>query len=437
MGAIALSLGAVFALAALLPTVDVASGQDFPQRADSRSSEGAPIVGASTTDRLSAEQMAADRRLRQPPRPLSPTDFVFPDDSVVAANYEGNNQGVQPAQFSGEIPRNPRPRAYTPPTNISNDPTASAPGSGSNPTLAKPSGPTRSSDYNPPNNTQYIPVNVEDPLDAIGKQPADGTARLRDQVNAAKRDAANAIRNNLGRGTDTINNGTAGAAAGPTGSVGRDDPRYDRDYFRRDSESTNTTGSRRPSGQLDAFPDNRDYRNDPTVSLRNAATRGTSGVPTRISTAGPANSPGQSAPTVKPNSTGNPRKFLAPRSATDPRAGGNPRNVTNLAIDGSNPQTVTTDRNIANRFSSPVSTTNYPGTPQQSRNKDGVFLTLLVLFASVGLNMYLGWVAWDTYNRYQELVSDVRYSNPRGSSRRERDHDRSYGERELADSGAY
>ncbi len=51
------------------------------------------------------------------------------------------------------------------------------------------------------------------------------------------------------------------------------------------------------------------------------------------------------------------------------------------------------------------------------------FLTLLALFASVGLNLYLGWIAWDTYNRYQDLVADMRHG-----SRRER------GERRLADS---
>ena len=41
------------------------------------------------------------------------------------------------------------------------------------------------------------------------------------------------------------------------------------------------------------------------------------------------------------------------------------------------------------------------------------FMTLLALFASVGLNLYLGWIAWDTYNRYQDLVADMRHSSRR------------------------
>ena len=45
-------------------------------------------------------------------------------------------------------------------------------------------------------------------------------------------------------------------------------------------------------------------------------------------------------------------------------------------------------------------------------------LLLLVFFASVGLNFYLGWIAWDTYNRYQDMVSDLRYSG--ASARRDR-----------------
>ena len=47
-------------------------------------------------------------------------------------------------------------------------------------------------------------------------------------------------------------------------------------------------------------------------------------------------------------------------------------------------------------------------------------MTLLALFASVGLNLYLGWIAWDTYNRYQDLVADMRTTGPRRERRRER-----------------
>ncbi len=43
----------------------------------------------------------------------------------------------------------------------------------------------------------------------------------------------------------------------------------------------------------------------------------------------------------------------------------------------------------------------------------GGFMTLLALFGSIGLNLYLGWIAWDTYVRYQDLVADIRYTSPR------------------------
>ena len=47
-------------------------------------------------------------------------------------------------------------------------------------------------------------------------------------------------------------------------------------------------------------------------------------------------------------------------------------------------------------------------------------MTLLALFASIGLNVYLGWIAYDTYNRYQDLVADMRRTPARRSDRRER-----------------
>jgi hypothetical protein len=34
-------------------------------------------------------------------------------------------------------------------------------------------------------------------------------------------------------------------------------------------------------------------------------------------------------------------------------------------------------------------------------------LALLALFASAGLNVYLGWIAWDAYNRYQDLLVEM------------------------------
>ncbi|MCA9265406.1 MAG: hypothetical protein KDA60_16215 [Planctomycetales bacterium] len=65
------------------------------------------------------------------------------------------------------------------------------------------------------------------------------------------------------------------------------------------------------------------------------------------------------------------------------------------------------------------------------------FLTLLALFASIGMNLYLGWIAWDTYNRYQDLVADMRQASSR-RDRGDRDSDRSYaGDRRLAESSAF
>jgi hypothetical protein len=57
---------------------------------------------------------------------------------------------------------------------------------------------------------------------------------------------------------------------------------------------------------------------------------------------------------------------------------------------------------------------------EQGTKAGSYFFTLLALFASLGMNLYLGWIAWDTYNRYQDLVADMRQS----SSRRDRDRDR-------------
>ena len=65
----------------------------------------------------------------------------------------------------------------------------------------------------------------------------------------------------------------------------------------------------------------------------------------------------------------------------------------------------------------------------------GGALLYLLLFASLGLNLYLGWIAWDTYNRYQDMISDLRYSG--ASNRRdriERDHIDRRSERRLAES---
>jgi hypothetical protein len=48
----------------------------------------------------------------------------------------------------------------------------------------------------------------------------------------------------------------------------------------------------------------------------------------------------------------------------------------------------------------------YNGT--RTANRREYPLTILLLFASIGLNVYLSWIAIDTYNRYQDMVSDMR-----------------------------
>lgn len=71
-------------------------------------------------------------------------------------------------------------------------------------------------------------------------------------------------------------------------------------------------------------------------------------------------------------------------------------------------------------------------------SRGGNGLLTLAFFASVGLNFYLGWIAWDTYNRYQDMVSDMRYSGNGGArrDRLDRDADRR-GDRRLGETGAY
>jgi hypothetical protein len=34
-------------------------------------------------------------------------------------------------------------------------------------------------------------------------------------------------------------------------------------------------------------------------------------------------------------------------------------------------------------------------------------LILLALFGSGGLNVYLGWITWDTYRRYRQVVAQL------------------------------
>ena len=62
--------------------------------------------------------------------------------------------------------------------------------------------------------------------------------------------------------------------------------------------------------------------------------------------------------------------------------------------------------------------------PPPARPGGSFMTTMLALFGSIGLNLYLGWVAWDTYNRYQDLVHDVRYTGSRRDSSRDEYADR-------------
>jgi hypothetical protein len=71
---------------------------------------------------------------------------------------------------------------------------------------------------------------------------------------------------------------------------------------------------------------------------------------------------------------------------------------------------------------------------ESQRQGNSYFLTLLALFGSVGLNLYLGWIAWDTYNRYQDLVSDMRFT---GSRRGNEYDDRYENKAALAEPAAY
>jgi hypothetical protein len=50
--------------------------------------------------------------------------------------------------------------------------------------------------------------------------------------------------------------------------------------------------------------------------------------------------------------------------------------------------------------------------PQQTLNLADnrswlVLLLMLGLFASLGFNLYLGWIAWDIHGRYQDAIADL------------------------------
>lgn len=57
-----------------------------------------------------------------------------------------------------------------------------------------------------------------------------------------------------------------------------------------------------------------------------------------------------------------------------------------------------------------------PATGVTTRRWLPFLLTLVALFASCGLNLYLGWITWDTYCRYQRLVSDMHRRKSAGAT---------------------
>lgn len=65
------------------------------------------------------------------------------------------------------------------------------------------------------------------------------------------------------------------------------------------------------------------------------------------------------------------------------------------------------------------------GTLPASRPTTATPLSLMLLLASISANVYLGWIAYDTYNRYQDLVGDIKMSRTR-RERSPRHADRDY-----------
>jgi hypothetical protein len=101
-----------------------------------------------------------------------------------------------------------------------------------------------------------------------------------------------------------------------------------------------------------------------------------------------------------------------------------------------NTDDVTAEPREATKMAPTIPVTTDPNT----NIRGGGTLLYLAFFASVGLNFYLGWITWDTYNRYQDMVSDIRHSNT--SARRERvEQGRDLADRRkdrhLVDSAAY
>ena len=56
---------------------------------------------------------------------------------------------------------------------------------------------------------------------------------------------------------------------------------------------------------------------------------------------------------------------------------------------------------------------NVPAAAQESTTD--FFWLMIFLFLSIGFNIYLVWVAWQTYWKYRDLVSDTRGPRPAGA----------------------
>ncbi|MCA9189941.1 MAG: hypothetical protein KDA99_30160, partial [Planctomycetales bacterium] len=73
-----------------------------------------------------------------------------------------------------------------------------------------------------------------------------------------------------------------------------------------------------------------------------------------------------------------------------------------------------------NASPTPYPAATYPYDVPTKKMWGPLFAALLALFASVALNFYLGWITWDTYDRYQDLISDLRESTKRREKQRDR-----------------
>ena len=408
-------------------------------------------ASAATTHRLAAAQDAADAALRGRQSSLPAMASNYRDDGVVKASYEttGNTSAsriVQLTQHTEGIPGTSQPPpSYSPPTNtLSEIPIAP---------VTRPNTAPRTSDY--------IPATINGV-----ERGVDDLTGTSGGIEAAARSRTAPVTEDLRRRTRNLPNGSSNASntlgdefnlrfAQPSSqspsnqipsNVGRNDTNasgnYDVPTGNRTPSDTRVRGTAGSSGnsnarsgastRLNPVPSNREYRGSQNTSPFTATSDYRSGRNTGATTV--YDPPDIGSVATAPNVAAG----GAPRTST--LNGGN-RASTNTGANASlipaasqtTAQGTGVGQGAARRY---TTQSGYPPNVAQGQTPtdggDG-FLYFLALFASIGLNVYLAWVAWDTYNRYQELVSDVRYSSPRRSS----SQDRSYSERELADSAAY